>query len=124
MTNTTVHQAVMVEETMLVLDVKPGGRYLDGTLGGATHTRELLMRSAPDGRVLSLDVNRKALAAAAAIPPYFIKDYMSAAQRYGLKGVTRILLLLHHYNLKSVGIDVADTPDASLLKEMVVKMMN
>lgn len=64
MTGKTVHRAVMVEETMLVLDVKPGGRYLDGTLGGGTHTEELLKRSAPDGRVLSLDVDRGALARA------------------------------------------------------------
>jgi 16S rRNA (cytosine1402-N4)-methyltransferase len=58
---TTVHRAVLVEESMRVLDVKPGGRYLDGTLGGATHSEELLRRSAPDGRVLSLDVDPKAL---------------------------------------------------------------
>lgn len=64
MTYSTIHTAVMVEETMLVLDVKPGGRYLDGTLGGGTHTRNLLERSAPGGIVLSLDVNRQALASA------------------------------------------------------------
>ena len=38
---------------MLVLDVRPGGRYLDATLGGATHTEELLKRSGPDGIVYS-----------------------------------------------------------------------
>ncbi len=57
----SAHRAVLIEETMLTLNVKPGGRYLDGTLGGATHTTELLKRSAPNGRVLSLDVDRKAL---------------------------------------------------------------
>lgn len=60
----TIHRAVLVEESMLVLDVKPGGRYLDGTLGGGTHSEELLRRSSPDGRVLSLDVDPKALARA------------------------------------------------------------
>lgn len=64
MTDVTVHKAVMVEESMLVLEVKPGGHYLDGTLGAGTHTREILVRSAPNGRVISLDVNRKALATA------------------------------------------------------------
>ncbi len=59
--NDSIHQAVLIEETMLALNVKPGGRYLDGTLGGATHTSALLTRSVPDGRVLSLDVDRKAL---------------------------------------------------------------
>ena len=66
MTEKTVHNAVMVEETMLVLDVKSGGHYLDGTLGGGTHTEELLKRSKPDGHVISLDVDRSALARATA----------------------------------------------------------
>lgn len=57
----SIHEAVLVEETMLALDVKPGGHYLDGTLGGATHSEELLKRSAPDGKVLSLDVDPKAI---------------------------------------------------------------
>lgn len=42
---------------MLGLNVQPGGVYVDGTLGGATHTRALLDRSAPDGKVISFDVD-------------------------------------------------------------------
>ncbi|HVM90426.1 MAG TPA: 16S rRNA (cytosine(1402)-N(4))-methyltransferase RsmH [Verrucomicrobiae bacterium] len=60
----SVHVPVMLEETMLGLEVRPGGVYVDGTLGGASHTEELLKRSAPDGRVFSFDVSRKALEAA------------------------------------------------------------
>lgn len=51
----------MTEEVLSALAPKSGGRYLDGTLGGATHTRALLQASAPDGRVLSLDIDRSAL---------------------------------------------------------------
>ncbi len=58
---TTIHRAVLIEEIMLVLDPHPNGRYLDGTLGGATHTEELLKRSAPDGRVFSFDVDPLAI---------------------------------------------------------------
>ncbi|MCC7522846.1 16S rRNA (cytosine(1402)-N(4))-methyltransferase RsmH [Candidatus Uhrbacteria bacterium] len=61
----TIHLAVMLEETMLALDVQPGGSYVDATLGGATHTEALLKRSEPDGHVYSFDVNPKALLAAA-----------------------------------------------------------
>ncbi|MEI7512276.1 MAG: 16S rRNA (cytosine(1402)-N(4))-methyltransferase RsmH [Candidatus Uhrbacteria bacterium] len=57
----TVHVPVMLEGSMLALEVQPGGVYVDGTLGGASHTEELLKRSAPDGRVYSFDVSRKAL---------------------------------------------------------------
>lgn len=46
---------------MLALKVHTGGRYIDGTLGGATHTKALLDRSAPEGRVISLDVDLTAL---------------------------------------------------------------
>lgn len=46
---------------MLVLDPQPGGRYLDGTLGGATHTEELLKRSTPNGTVCSFDVDPVAI---------------------------------------------------------------
>jgi DNA polymerase-3 subunit delta len=67
--------------------------------------------------------DEKSVAAALGINPYFIKDYMQAANLYKFEGVEKILLLLHTYNLKSVGVNDAGTEDASLMKEMVVKMM-
>lgn len=57
----TKHVAVMTSEAMEALAVKPCGRYLDATLGGGTHSAELLRRSAPGGTVLSLDVDPNAL---------------------------------------------------------------
>lgn len=42
---------------------------------------------------------------------------------YGYEGVENVILLLHTYNLRSVGINDAGSSDASLMKEMVVKMM-
>src|SRR3989338_5990331 len=58
---TTSHIAVMTREVMDLLQPRSGGRYLDGTLGGGTHAEELLKASAPDGRVISLDVDLKAI---------------------------------------------------------------
>jgi DNA polymerase-3 subunit delta len=55
--------------------------------------------------------------------PYAVKEAMATAKMYGYEGVERSLLLLHEYNLKSVGVNSTGTSDASLLKEMVVKMM-
>lgn len=57
----TLHVPVMLEETMLALEIHPNGVYVDGTLGGGSHTRALLERSAPNGRVFSFDVNRNTL---------------------------------------------------------------
>jgi DNA polymerase-3 subunit delta len=65
----------------------------------------------------------KAVAAAIGVNSYFLKDYMQAAQNYSYSGVEKILLLLHHYNLRSIGIDDAGTSDAMLMKEMVAKMI-
>jgi len=67
--------------------------------------------------------DEKTIAQALGIHSFFIKDYMKAAQVYSYSGVEKILLLLHQYNLKSVGINNAGTREASLLKEMIVKMI-
>ena len=48
------------------------------------------------------------------------KDMM---RNYGYEGMERLLLLLHHYNLKSVGVGDTGSSGAALMKEMVVKMM-
>lgn len=68
--------------------------------------------------------DEKTIAANIGVNPYFIKDYVKAAKLYTYPGVEKALLLLHHYNLKAVGVGNAGTEDASLLKEMVVKMMS
>ncbi|MEX1203311.1 MAG: DNA polymerase III subunit delta [Ferruginibacter sp.] len=44
-------------------------------------------------------------------------------KNYGYTGVERILLLLHHYNLKSIGIGDIGSSGGSLMREMVAKMM-
>ena len=68
--------------------------------------------------------DEKTVALNIGVNAWFVKDYMLAARNYGYQGVESALLLLHHYNLKSVGVNDTGTPDGSLLKEMVVKMMN
>lgn len=54
---TTTHEAVMTKEIIEALNPRPDGRYLDGTLGGATHTKALLDASSPNGKVLSLELD-------------------------------------------------------------------
>jgi DNA polymerase-3 subunit delta len=66
--------------------------------------------------------DEKGVAAAIGVNPFFVKDYMKAASNYNFQGVERILLLLHQYNLKSIGINSPGTEDGSLLKEMLYKM--
>ena len=67
--------------------------------------------------------DEKSIAASIGVSPYFIKDYMLASKNYGYEGVENALLLLHSYNLKSVGVNDIGTSDASLMKELVVKIL-
>jgi DNA polymerase III subunit delta len=68
--------------------------------------------------------DEKTIAANIGINPYFMKEYMLAARMYTYPGVEKALLLLHHYNLRSVGVGDTGTEDGSLLKEMVIKIMS
>lgn len=67
--------------------------------------------------------DEKTIASSLGVPPFFVRDYIKAANLYGYPGAEKILLLLHQYNLKSLGIGDSGTEDASLMKELVVKMM-
>lgn len=65
----------------------------------------------------------KAIASTIGVNPFFMKDYMQASKLYQYQGVERALLLLHQYNLKSIGVNSSGATDAALLKEMVYKML-
>ncbi len=57
----TVHLPVMPAEVVRFLGCRPGGVYVDCTLGGGGHALEMLKASSPDGRVIGLDVDEDAL---------------------------------------------------------------
>ncbi len=67
--------------------------------------------------------DERAIAAETGIPGFFLKEYLAAAKLYGYAGIERSLILLHHYNLRSIGIQNAGTPPGELLKELMVKIM-
>ncbi len=58
------HQPVLMNQTLNSLKLQPGGVYLDGTLGGGGHTEAILQATEPDGKVIGLDQDDEALAAA------------------------------------------------------------
>lgn len=49
------HTTVLLREAVDLLAPRPGGVYVDGTLGGGGHAEEILRRSAPDGILIGLD---------------------------------------------------------------------
>ncbi len=67
--------------------------------------------------------DEKTTAAALGVSPFFVKDYLIAAKNYGFSGTENAILLLHHYNLKSVGVGSVNVEDAELMKELLVKLV-
>ncbi|WFF43328.1 16S rRNA (cytosine(1402)-N(4))-methyltransferase RsmH [Salinicola endophyticus] len=61
------HTSVLLDGAVEALVQAPNGCYLDGTFGRGGHSRAILERLAPDGRLLAIDRDPAALAAAAAI---------------------------------------------------------
>jgi 16S rRNA (cytosine1402-N4)-methyltransferase len=60
----TLHVPVLLDEVVHWLAPRPGAVIVDGTLGGGGHTRALAERVAPGGRVIALDRDPVAVAAA------------------------------------------------------------
>ena len=52
------HHPVLLKETVDALSVRPGGRYVDGTLGRAGHAKEIIARG---GEVLGIDRDEQAI---------------------------------------------------------------
>ncbi len=59
------HIPVLIDDVLELLAPRAGGVYVDGTLGRGGHTRAILERSAPDGRVIAVDRDPEAIAAIA-----------------------------------------------------------
>ena len=55
------HQPVLYHESLKYLQPKPGGRYIDGTLGTGGHSEGILIHSSPSGTVLGLDLDLEAI---------------------------------------------------------------
>jgi len=55
------HTPVLAEEVIQFLDPRPGGRFIDVTVGAGGHSRAILELTAPDGKLLAIDQDESAL---------------------------------------------------------------
>ena len=55
--------------------------------------------------------------------PFALNEAKLTMKSYGYEGVEKTLLLLHEYNLKSIGVNSLGVSGGSLLKELVVKII-
>ena len=58
------HKPVMLNECIEGLNIKANGIYVDGTLGGAGHSKEILKKLSNDGLLIGIDRDEEALKAA------------------------------------------------------------
>jgi 16S rRNA (cytosine1402-N4)-methyltransferase len=56
------HNPVLLKETVDGLNIKPDGIYVDVTFGGGGHSREILKRLGPDGKLFGFDQDEDAQA--------------------------------------------------------------
>lgn len=64
MAETFSHVTVLLKEAVDGLNIKPDGTYVDGTFGRGGHSREILSRLGPDGRLYGIDRDPQAVAVA------------------------------------------------------------
>ena len=58
------HKSVLLDETIEGLNIKPDGIYVDGTAGGGGHSFQIASRLSSEGRLIAIDQDPDAIAAA------------------------------------------------------------
>jgi len=93
------HQTVLLQEAVESLEVKPSGTYVDGTFGRGGHSRAILERLGPAGRLLALDRDPQAVAVAREINDprlivlhHWFGELSLAMQQAGIDAVDGVLL--------------------------------
>lgn len=101
------HIPALLNETLEALSIRPDGVYVDCTFGGGGHSREILARLGPGGRLLGFDQDEDALKNALQDDRFtfvrgnfrFLRNYL---QYYGINRVDGILADLgvsfHHFD--------------------------
>ncbi|MBQ7348593.1 MAG: 16S rRNA (cytosine(1402)-N(4))-methyltransferase RsmH [Clostridia bacterium] len=96
------HVSVMLDECIENLNVKDGGIYFDGTLGGGGHSYEILKKSAPTGKLIATDLDDYAITRATERLSEFngrfqlvkdnFKNFSSVLNRLGVDGLDGVIL--------------------------------
>lgn len=91
------HKPVLLQECIEGLNIKKDGIYVDGTLGGAGHSSEILKKLSSKGRLIGIDRDEEALSAA----KEKLKNYQNVTYLHGNHDDIKELL-------QSIGIDKVD----------------
>ena len=91
------HKSVLLQECIEGLNIKENGIYVDGTLGGAGHSSEILKRISSKGKLIGIDRDEEALKAA----KERLREYQNVVYLHGNHDDIKELL-------KSIQIDKVD----------------
>lgn len=94
------HKPVLFAETMQSLALSDGGVYVDGTLGGGGHSEGILLATGPTGRVIGIDQDDEALAAASARLAVFGERFCACKSNFA--EMSEVLCGLHMDSVNSV----------------------
>lgn len=109
------HRTVMLREVVEALSPRSGGVYADATLGGGGHAEAILEASAPDGRLIGIDRDPRALdAARGRLSPFGARATLVHGEMREIRplleaaGVPRVDGLLADLGVSSPQLDDAD----------------
>lgn len=122
------HIPVMLNECLDALDIKPNGIYVDGTVGGAGHSSEIVKRLADGGRLIAVDRDEDALKASSERLKNFKDkvtfvhdDYKNLCARLDELGVDKVDGILLDLGVSSYQLDNAER-GFSYMKEAPLDM--
>ncbi|MBN1662993.1 MAG: 16S rRNA (cytosine(1402)-N(4))-methyltransferase RsmH [Deltaproteobacteria bacterium] len=109
------HMPVMPKEVAEAMRLKPGGIYVDGTVGGGGHALDILERIAPDGVLIGIDLDDEALASSAErLKPFGTRkilvkgNFADIDAILGGLGITQVDGILFDLGVSSHQLDTAD----------------
>lgn len=86
-----VHKSVLLDEVIENLNIKPDGIYVDGTLGGAGHSSEIVKRLSDKGKLIGIDQDEDAILAATQRLSEYVKDGRAVIVRDNYCNIKRVL---------------------------------
>ena len=109
------HKSVLLYETVDVLNIKPDGIYVDGTLGGGGHSYEIAGRLSEGGRLIGIDQDEDAIKAASKrLEPYMDRvtivrnNYCNMDKVLDELGIDKVDGIMLDLGVSSYQLDAAD----------------
>jgi 16S rRNA (cytosine1402-N4)-methyltransferase len=104
------HNPVLLNETIEGLAIRPEGTYVDVTFGGGGHSRGILERLGPGGRLFAFDQDQDAQTNIISDPRFLLipENFRYVKRFLRVHGVTKVDGILADFGVSSHQFDVAE----------------